>query len=323
MSLLAACAAGGGGPHGTALHHLGGPGDGVMIPDAASDGTAPVPAPVPVPGPEPAAPLPAPAKRSAAGSGAATKAAPATPAGPFAPPPEDKGAAIDEVVVTPLDISGYWKVTARTTFGLGDGAYYARYDKDTHICRFEQRRERVLAYCPLLDAVGDGVLDGRHLSLSWALATGIAFHVDAEIDGPDDALTFSGQASGRLVGLVPVTARVPASAVRFTPPDGVHPPSLEPLRQALRDWDTGRLTPGLYTPAIVDRLGALSARSHGAGRGDLVSLRYVGQIDRALNKTYAPDARITHDVYEARYQGGTWLCVVHVGDDGRISDFAC
>lgn len=321
---LAACASNNAQEHGTALHHLGGPADGVVLPpvesgpqataDAATSQGAPVPS-----GAQPGT-TPSPRKRPA--PSAAAPAQPATAAGPFAPPP-DTG--IQEVVVTPLDVSGYWKITARSTFGLGDSAFYKRYENDTHICRFEQTRGRLRAYCPLLDSVGEGELEERHLSLSWSLAGGIAFHVDAEVEGAaGQQLSFTGQANGRLAGFLPVTAQVPARGVHFEPPADAAPPSLAALRQALADWDSGQLTPGLYTPNLLPRLGKLLARpNRAAGRGALQGLRYIGSIERALNKKDAPDARISHDVYEARYASGTWLCVVHLEGDGKISDFAC
>ncbi|WP_044559516.1 hypothetical protein [Azospirillum sp. B4] len=320
---LAACASNNAQEHGTALHHLGGPADGVRLPPSES---------TPPPGAEPspslgaadgAGPSPATARRRPPAHAAAAQPLPATAAGPFAPPPDDD---IHEVLVTPLDVSGYWKITARSTFGLSDSAFYKRYDNDTHICRFEQRRTRLLAYCPLLDSVGEGELDDRHLSLSWNLAGGIAFHVDAEVEGTvgEPTLTFTGQAAGRLVGFLPVTAEVPARGVRFLPPADAAPPSLAPLRQALADWDSGQLTAAIYTPNLLPRLAKLLARpGRAAGRGALQEVRYIGSIERALNKKDAADARVSHDVYEARYAAGTWLCVVHVGDDGKISDFAC
>ncbi|MEA1650106.1 hypothetical protein UAJ10_13935 [Nitrospirillum sp. BR 11164] len=331
---LAACASNNAQEHGTALHHLGGPADGVVLPplppQVGADKADPQATPdmaangAPVPG-APAAGTPR--KRPVAAQAASTQSTPATAAGPFAPPP-DSG--IQEVVVTPLDVSGYWKITARSTFGLGDSAFYKRYENDTHICRFEQTRGRLLAYCPLLDSVGKGELEERHLSLSWSLAGGIAFHVDAEVEGTPGSgmggqqLSFTGQANGRLAGFLPVTAQVPARGVHFEPPADAAPPSLAPLRQALADWDSGQLTPGLYTPNLLPRLTKLLARpNRAAGRGALQGLRYIGSIERALNKKDAPDARISHDVYEARYASGTWLCVVHLEGDGKISDFAC
>ncbi|MDE1149526.1 MAG: hypothetical protein PW843_23475 [Azospirillaceae bacterium] len=324
---LAACAGGGAQERGTALHHLGGPADGVMLPGPVADVPAAVPAgdqvsPTPADQSDPASASPP--RRAAAVHHPA--AAPPTAAGPVAPPAE---APVQEVLVTPLDVSGYWKITARSTFGLAESAFYKRYENDSHICRFEQRLTRLLAYCPLLDSVGEGELDNHHLSLSWSLAGGIAFHVDAEVEGvPGGELSFTGQAAGRLVGLLPITAKVPAQGARFQPPaedtPAATPPSLAPLRQALRDWDSGQLTPGLYTPNLLPRLTKLLARpDRAAGRGPLQQLRYLGSIQRALNKKNDPDARVTHDVFEARYEAGTWLCVVHVGDDGKISDFAC
>ncbi|MBB6249622.1 hypothetical protein [Nitrospirillum iridis] len=334
LCLLAACAGGGGQERGTALHHLGGPADGVMLPLEGGGATLPAANPAAGSTDDPPATAPGTASSPAAPGGGTPPAghrlatappahpAPATAAGPFAPPPEP---AIQEVLVTPLDVSGYWKITARSTFGLGDSAFYKRYENDTHICRFEQRRTRLLAYCPLLDSVGEGELDGRHLSLSWSLAGGVAFHVDAEVEGDvGGPLSFTGKAAGRLVGFLPVTAEVPARGARFQPPTEAAPPSLAALRQALQDWDSGQLTAGLYTPNLLPRLTKLLARpGRAAGRGALQDLRYVGSIDRALNKKDAPDARVSHDVYEARYAAGVWLCVVHVGDDGKISDFAC
>ncbi|TWB21400.1 hypothetical protein FBZ89_105275 [Nitrospirillum amazonense] len=329
---LAACASNNAQEHGTALHHLGGPADGVVLPplQGASQAASPLagtdkadpqamPDGAPVPGAVSAGP---PRKRTAAAQAASAQSTPATAAGPFAPP-QDTG--IQEVVVTPLDVSGYWKITARSTFGLGDSAFYKRYENDTHICRFEQTRGRLLAYCPLLDSVGEGELEERHLSLSWSLAGGIAFHVDAEVEGTvGQQLSFTGQANGRLVGFLPVTAQVPARGVHFEPPADAAPPSLAALRQALADWDSGQLTPGLYTPNLLPRLTKLLARpNRAAGRGALQGLRYIGSIERALNKKDAPDARVSHDVYEARYASGTWLCVVHLEGDGKISDFAC
>ncbi|MDG3442267.1 hypothetical protein [Nitrospirillum amazonense] len=324
---LAACASNNAQEHGTALHHLGGPADGVVLPPVegprqpGADGADPQVAPdvAPVPGAPSAATT---GKRPAAALSRSAQPAPATAAGPFAPPP-DTG--IQEVVVTPLDVSGYWKITARSTFGLGDSAFYKRYENDTHICRFEQTRGRLRAYCPLLDSVGEGELEERHLSLSWSLAGGIAFHVDAEVEGTaGQQLSFTGQANGRLVGFLPVTAQVPARGVHFEPPADAAPPSLAALRQALADWDGGQLTPGLYTPNLLPRLSKLLARpNRAAGRGALQGLRYIGSIERALNKKDAPDARVSHDVYEARYASGTWLCVVHLDADGKISDFAC
>ncbi|MEA1677066.1 hypothetical protein [Nitrospirillum sp. BR 11163] len=324
---LAACASNNAQEHGTALHHLGGPADGVVLPPVegprqpGADGADPQVAPdvAPVPGAPSAATT---GKRPAAALSRSAQPAPATAAGPFAPPP-DTG--IQEVVVTPLDVSGYWKITARSTFGLGNSAFYKRYENDTHICRFEQTRGRLRAYCPLLDSVGEGELEERHLSLSWSLAGGIAFHVDAQVEGAvGQQLSFTGQAAGRLVGFLPVTAQVPARGVRFEPPTDAAPPSLAALRQALADWDSGQLTPDLYTPNLLPRLTKLLARSgRAAGRGTLQDLRFIGTIERALNKKDAPDARVSHDVYEARYASGTWLCVVHLDADGKISDFAC
>ncbi|MDZ5647258.1 hypothetical protein [Nitrospirillum sp. BR 11828] len=189
---LAACAGNNAQEHGTALHHLGGPADGVMVPPAVAapptqtEGARTEGAQTEGPGAPQAQPDGpsggTPRNRTAASVRPAPAPAPASPtaAGPFAPPPDTD---MQEVVVTPLDVSGYWKITARSTFGLGDSAFYKRYENDTHICRFEQTRARLLAYCPLLDSVGEGELRERHLSLSWSLAGGIAFHVDAEVEG--------------------------------------------------------------------------------------------------------------------------------------------
>lgn len=323
---LSGCVGRGQEEHGTALHHLGGPGEGVSIP-AGPEPDEPSPPPTspltsaPLASAPPASAPPAPsavprpavpARRTATGAASP----PPPPPAPVPPAPE-----MDEVIVTPLDISGYWKITARSTFGLGDAEFYKRYDKDTHICRFEQRLTRIRAYCPLLDAVGTGEIIDHTLDLSWDLVSGISFHLHGQVD---DDRSFVGEADGRLIGLVGITAHVPASGHRFDPPDAATAPaSMAAMRQALRDWDARTVTDSLYTPNIVGRLRALTAQAPGAGRGDLLSLRYLGSIDRALNKKNAPDARVTHDVYEARYARGSWLCLIHVGDDGRISDFAC
>lgn len=331
---LSGCVGRGQEEHGTALHHLGGPGDGVGIPaglepdDPSSPPVSPVvsastvpaaPLPASASPASPAAPRPAaPARRTATGAASVPSAASGSlPPAPPAPP----GPEMEEVIITPLDISGYWKITARSTFGLGDAEFYKRYDKDTHICRFEQRLTRIRAYCPLLDAVGTGEIIDHTLDLSWDLVSGISFHLHGQVD---DDRSFVGEADGRLIGLVGITAHVPASGHRFDPPDAAPAPaSMAAMRQALRDWDARTVTDSLYTPNIVGRLRKLTAQARGAERGDLLSLRYLGSIDRALNKKNAPDARVTHDVYEARYARGAWLCLIHVGDDGRISDFAC
>ncbi|MEE3626670.1 hypothetical protein UCD39_22285 [Nitrospirillum sp. BR 11752] len=200
---LAACAGNNAQEHGTALHHLGGPADGVMVPPAM---TVP-PTQAEGPGTQQAQANGAtpsggtPRNRAAASirPAPAPDTASPTAAGPFAPPPDTE---MREVVITPLDVSGYWKITARSTFGLGESAFYKRYENDTHICRFEQTRARLLAYCPLLDSVGEGELRERHLSLSWSLAGGIAFHVDAEVEG--------GPGSGTGDSNCPSPARPPA-----------------------------------------------------------------------------------------------------------------
>lgn len=329
---LSGCVGRGQEEHGTALHHLGGPGDGAAIPAGLEpDGRPTPPASTPVtpaasvqdsasPA-STAAPHPAvPARRTVTGA-ASTPPAASGPLTSSPLPPAPPGPEMDEVIVTPLDISGYWKITARSTFGLGDAEFYKRYDKDTHICRFEQRLTRIRAYCPLLDAVGTGEIIDHTLDLSWDLAGGISFHLQGQVD---DDRSFVGEANGRLIGFLGVTAHVPASGHRFDPPDvAAAPASMAAMGQALRDWDAHTVTDSLYTPNIVGRLRKLTAQTQGAERGDLLSLRYLGSIDRALNKKNAPDARVTHDVYEARYARGSWLCLIHVGDDGRISDFAC
>ena len=271
------------------------------------------------------------ARTSPAGAGTRTRrsasSAPASPAIPPPPVPADLDSRpIEEVVVKPSDVTGYWRLVAARTIDVDVGLFsgiHIRYGgeiRDRNICWLQQAGRSLEALCSsgyaLKSAEGSVGDDGITMRW-WVGAANIIF--SGKFTGADKIV---GGFSGGVVGLS-VTGNVPATLVRLDPPDALPPdqeqrPSAALVRTVWEDRRRGERTPGRYDGAAVKRIDQGFPRDL-AGQ-PIQQMIYLGQI---LIHWRKEQRETLQDVYQIRTAAGRRMCRVALNEQGQVLDFNC
>jgi hypothetical protein len=275
---------------------------------------------------EPAAPTPV-ETEPAVSSG---KTAPRARSRSAAPPPPDllPDQPMEEVVVTPASLTGYWRLTAshsiEVEIGLFSGVQirYGGEWLDRNICWLQQSGRRLTALCSSGVALksAEGSVDEDGVTMRWwAGPANIIFSGKLT-----EAGRIKGGFSGGVVGLK-VTGTVPAmlskldlpadEGKRVSDPDR---PSAALLRGVWEDVGKGRLTEGRYEAAAVKRVDqGLSAETAAAPPQSLI---YLGRI---LIRWRKEQRELAEDVYQVQSGMRRHLCRIGLNEVRQVTDFNC
>jgi len=249
-------------------------------------------------------------------------AAASTP-NPVAPKPEDiLTQPMDEVVVTPTSLTGFWRLTASHTIDVEVGLFsgvHIRYGgeiRDRNICWLQQNGRKLSALCSSGAALksGEGSVDEDGVTMRWW--SGPATIIFSGKMRAADVI--GGGFSGGVVGLS-VTGNIPASLSRLDEgkldPDR---PSASLLKEVWEDVHKGHLTEGRYEGSAVKRVDQGLSRETAAAAPQKLS--YLGQI---LIRWRKEQREFTEDVYQVKTTAGRELCRIAVNDANQVADFNC
>jgi len=300
----------------------------VPIPDAA-------PPPVPDAPAQTAEVSPAQAGGDTAAPSVAMPAAPArskarrapapVPGGPAPPVPSDLDKQpVEELVIRPASMTGYWKLAAARTIDVDIGIFsgvHIRYGgevRDRNICWLQQSGKSFSALCSSGGALksAEGSVSDDGVSMRWWVgAATIIFSGKFT-----DAERVSGGFSGGVVG-VSVTGDVPATLTKLDLPESSSEsdrPSAVLLRQVWDDVRQGHLTEGRYEGVAVKRVNQGIYKDMAAETPE--SLLYLGQI---LVRWRKEQRETVQDVYQAQTASGRKLCRIAENPQGQVVDFNC
>ena len=247
------------------------------------------------------------------------------------PPPPPVPADIDskpieEVVVKPASVTGYWRLIAARKIDLDVGFFsgihilYGGENRDRNICWLQQKGKSFDAQCSsgytLKSASGSVDEDGLTMRW-WVGAANIIFSGKFT-----EAEKVSGNFSGGVVGLS-VTGGVPATLVRLNPPDAPAPeaeerPSAAMVRMVWEDQRRGEKTPGRYDGIAAKRIEAGFPKEMSAQ--PIQQMIYLGQI---LIRWRKEQRETLQDVYQIRTAAGRKMCRVAPNEQGQVLDFNC
>jgi hypothetical protein len=255
------------------------------------------------------------------------RAAPPPPPPP--PPPEALLAEpMEEVLVMPGSLTGYWRLSAAHSIDVEIGLFsgvqirYGGEWLDRNICWLQQSGRRLDAVCSSGVALktAEGSVDEDGVTMRWWMGpANIIFSGKLT-----EAGRIKGGFSGGVVGLK-VTGNVPAIMTRLDlPPDEAQPsadpdrPSAALLRAVWEDVRAGHLSEGRYEAAAIKRVDqGLSA--------DIAAdpprrLLYLGQI---LIRWRKEQRELIEDVYQVRSGRGRHLCRIGISAGRQVTDFNC
>jgi hypothetical protein len=290
----------------------------------ADDGAAPPPMP-------PAAAAAAPAAAAAAApplSGRPPARRDSVSPPPPAPPPLTPDQAVEEVVVRPDTVTGFWRLTASRSVdvevGLFSGVqiHYGGELRDRNICWLQQSGRRLSATCSSGVALkaAEGSVEDDRLTLRWWVGPATIIYSGKLTE----AARVEGGFSGGVIGLS-VTGDVPASMTRLAPLPMTAAPAPDPdqstaplLRLVWQDVARGALSDGLYEAAAIKRV------NQGLTRDMAVepprSLAFLGQI---LIRWRPEQREIVEDVYQVETASRRLLCRIAASAKGQVSDLNC
>ncbi len=262
--------------------------------------------------------------------GEAAKPKPRRSAAASAPPPPppadlDKQP-IEELVIRPGSVTGFWRLVASRTIDLDVGLFsgiHIRYGgeiRDRNICWLQQKGHSLDAICASAYVLkgAEGSVDDDGLTMRWWVgAANIIFSGKFT-----DADTLSGGFSGGVVGMS-VTGDVPATLVRLPAPqpsaaDAQERPSAALVRLVWEDVRRGSLTEGRYEGSGVKRVNqGLSKEMAAETPGQMI---YLGEI---LIRWRKEQRETLQDVYLVQTGAGRRLCRVAANAQGQVIDFSC
>lgn len=241
------------------------------------------------------------------------------------PVPADLAEApVEELVIRPDDLTGYWVLIAPRIVDVDVGLFsgvHIRYGGEMgrrNICWLEQKNRSVSALCAAGTVLksGSGSLDADVLSMRWWMGA-----ATANFSGKfTEAGKISGGFSGGVVG-VSVTGDVPASLYRL---DLAHPPpepdrsSAALIKEVWQDVRQGHLTEGRYEGSAPKRVHQGMPREIAAETPQ--SLLYLGRIVVRWRKE---QRETLQDVYQVTTESGRVLCRMAPNEKGQVIDFAC
>jgi len=250
------------------------------------------------------------------------RSAAAAPAPP--PPAEMLAQPMEEIVVTPASLTGYWRLTAAHMIDVDVGLFsgvHVRYGgemRDRNICWLQQSGRRLSALCSSGAALksAEGSIGDDGITMRWwsGPATIIFSGKFTEAD------RIVGGFSGGVIGLS-VTGNLPASLTRLPPSQVLSDPdrpSAGLLRAVWEDVREGHLTDGRYDGSAVKRVNAGLRRDMAKDRPQ--GLDFLGQI---LIRWRAEQREFTEDVYQVKTAAGRDLCRIAANDGNQVEDFNC
>ena len=248
--------------------------------------------------------------------------APAAPK-PSVPSDIDKQP-IEELVIRPASLTGYWKLTAARTIDVDIGLFsgihirYGGENRDRNICWLQQTGKSLSALCvsgTVLKSAEGSVGEDDVTMRWWSGAATVIFSGKFT-----DAERVSGGFSGGVVGLS-VTGDVPATLTKLDLPPEPPPsdrPSAALIKAVWEDVRQGHLTDGRYEGSAVKRVNqGMPKEIAGETPQDLA---YLGQITVRWRKE---QRETLQDVYQVRTGAGRRLCRVAANEQGQVVDFNC
>jgi hypothetical protein len=259
------------------------------------------------------------------------RSAPVTTAASSAPPPPPPPADLDrqpieELVIRPDSVTGFWRLTAARTIDVDVGLFsgvHIRYGgeiRDRNICWFEQKGHSFDASCASGGALksAEGSVNDEGLSMRWWVGA-----ATINFSGKfTDAERVQGGFSGGVVG-VSVTGDVPATLTKLPAPvppaaDAPERPSAALIRMVWEDVRKGALTEGRYEGSAVKRVNQGMSKEIAAETPQ--QMIYLGEI---LTRWRKEQRELLQDVYLVRTGAGRRLCRVSANPQGQVVDFNC
>lgn len=249
-----------------------------------------------------------------------------TAAAPPPPPADFDRQPIEELVIRPGSVTGFWRLTASRLIDLDVGLFsgvHIRYGgeiRDRNICWLQQKGHSVDVQCASANALksGEGSVDDEGVTMRWWMgAANIIFSGKFS-----DADRISGGFSGGVVGLS-VTGDVPATLTRLPTPvpppaDVQERPSAALVRMVWEDVHRGILTEGRYEGAAVKRVNQGLSKEMAAETPQ--QMIYLGEI---LIRWRKEQRETLQDVYLVQTGAGRRLCRVAAEPQGQVIDFSC
>jgi hypothetical protein len=254
------------------------------------------------------------------------RAAPAAAsAAPPPPPPADLDRQpIEELVIKPGSVTGFWRLTSSRTIDVDIGLFsgiHIRYGgevRDRNICWLQQKGTSFDAICASGNALksASGSVDDEGLTMRWWVgAATIIFSGKFT-----EAEKISGGFSGGVVG-VSVTGDVPATLTKLPTPgpsDAPERPSAALLRLVWEDVRRGTLTEGRYEGSAVKRVTQGLSKEMAAETPQ--QMIYLGEI---LIRWRKEQRETLQDVYLVQTGAGRRLCRVSANPQGQVIDVNC
>lgn len=303
----------------------------VAMPDAAPSFTPPEPLDPSVAAPPEMLPEPPPkvvqAEASAPEPAAKTRrvAPPPRPKTGEPPVPGDLAQQpIEELVIRPDDLTGYWVLIAPRIVDVDIGLFsgvHIRYGGEMgrrNICWLEQSGKSVSVLCASGTVLksGSGSVEADGLSMRWWMGA-----ATANFSGKfTEAEKITGGFSGGVAG-VSVTGDVPASLYRLdpsNPPPEPDRPSAALIKGVWEDVRQGHLTEGRYEGSAPKRVNQGMPKEIATETPQ--SMLYLGRIVVRWRKE---QRETLQDVYQVTTETGRKLCRVAPNDKGQVIDFAC
>jgi len=259
----------------------------------------------------------------------ARRSAPAAAASSAPPPPPpadlDKQP-IEELVIKPSSVTGFWRLTASRTIDVDIGLFsgvHIRYGgeiRDRNICWLQQKGRSFDAICASGNALksAEGSVDDDSMTMRWWVgAATIIFSGKFT-----EAEKVTGGFSGGVVGMS-VTGDVPATFTKLptpaaAPADAPERPSAALVRLVWEDVRRGALTEGRYEGSAVKRVNQGMPKEIAAETPR--QMIYLGEI---LIRWRKEQRETLQDVYLVRTDAGRRLCRVSVNPQGQVIDFNC
>ena len=236
---------------------------------------------------------------------------------------------IEELVIRPDDVTGYWVLIAPRIVDVDAGLFsgvHIRYGGEMgrrNICWLRQEGRSVSALCASGTVLksGSGSVDADGISMRWWVGAATANFSGKFNSGKKNGTeNITGGFSGGVVG-VSVTGDVPASLYRLDmsglPPEPDRP-SAALIKSVWEDVRSGHLTEGRYEGAAVKRVNQGMPKEIAAETPK--EMLYLGRIVVRWRKE---QRETLQDVYQVVTGSGRKLCRVAPNDKGQVIDFAC
>lgn len=299
----------------------------VSMPDTAPSFTPPEPLDPSVAAPPEMLPEPPKVVQAETSAPKAAKPRRAAPPAKSAEPPmpaDLSEAPIEELVIRPDDLTGYWVLIAPRIVDVDVGLFsgvHIRYGGEMgrrNICWLQQEGKSVSALCAsgTVLKTGSGSVDPDGLSMRWWIGA-----ATTNFSGKfTEAGKITGGFSGGVAG-ISVTGDVPAALTRLdlanVPPEPDRP-SAALIKAVWDDVRQGHLTEGRYEGSAPKRVDQGMPKEIAAETPR--SLLYLGRIVVRWRKE---QRETLQDVYQVTTEAGRRLCRVAPNDKGQVIDFAC